>query len=259
MTLTHLPLLQVQLDLYALPRGMERFRAYIKTMTDEETGDLALPLVAMNPMGKDHVPELIRNYLALDAEGVAVRAIADATPRVAGPGPHYRVGLVVSDDLKGGWTNRYASEFSHRMESAAFDKRGFLTGVLWTSEPASQEAVRDAVLTSIYRAAFLRSHRPPTTLAEMLAQEGYAMTRAGCSRPTLDSDDLEYTRTVIEPHLRAKDRATVIACLFGDSAARALGYPPLGLSDRAGLALALHDAGFRQSALGVGTEPTAHR
>src|SRR4029434_1495745 len=109
MTLTHLPLLKVQLDLYALPRVMDRSRAYIAAMTDEETGDLALPLVAMNPMGKDHVPELIRNYLALDAEGAAVRAIADATPRVAGPGPHYRLGLVVSDDLKGGWTNRYAS------------------------------------------------------------------------------------------------------------------------------------------------------
>jgi hypothetical protein len=247
-TLTHLPLLQVQLDLYALPRGMERFRAYIKAMTDEATGDLALPLVAMNPMGKDHVPELIRNYLALDAEDVAIKAIAGAAPRVAGPGPNYKAGLVVSDDLKGGWTNRYASEFSHRIEGAALTKRGFLTGLLWTSEAASEEAVREAVLTSIYRADFLRSHRPPTTLGEMLTQEGYAMARAGCSRPSLDADDLEYTRTVVEPHWHAKDRATVIACLFGDTAARALGYPPQGLSDRAGFALALRQAREHQPA-----------
>ena len=52
MSLRYLPLLKTQLDLYAMPRGMERFRAYIKTMTDQDTGDLALPLVAMNPMGK---------------------------------------------------------------------------------------------------------------------------------------------------------------------------------------------------------------
>ena len=32
----------VQRSLYALPRGMERFREYIRTMTDAETGDLAL-------------------------------------------------------------------------------------------------------------------------------------------------------------------------------------------------------------------------
>jgi len=34
MTLEFLPLLQIQRDLYAMPRGMERFREYIKTMTD---------------------------------------------------------------------------------------------------------------------------------------------------------------------------------------------------------------------------------
>ena len=49
-------------------------------MTDAETGDLALPLVAMNPMGKDHVPALIDGYLALDAERIAADAVAEAAP-----------------------------------------------------------------------------------------------------------------------------------------------------------------------------------
>ena len=68
------------------------------------------------------------------------------------------------------------------------------------------------------------------------------MARAGCTTPVLEGDDLAYTRSVINPHLDAHDRATVIACLFGDTAAKALGYPPQGLTDRAGFALALHDA-----------------
>lgn len=51
MKLEFVPLLQVQRDLYRMPRGMERFRAYIQTMVDPETKDLQLPLVAMNPMG----------------------------------------------------------------------------------------------------------------------------------------------------------------------------------------------------------------
>ena len=75
MKLSLLPLLQIQRDLYAMPRGMERFREYIKTMTDPDTGDLALPLVAMNPMGKDHIPALIDEYIALDAERIASGAI----------------------------------------------------------------------------------------------------------------------------------------------------------------------------------------
>ena len=243
MKLSFLPLLQIQRDLYAMPRGIERFREYIKTMTDPETGDLALPLVAMNPMGKDHVSALIDEYIALGSVRIASDSVDEATAKaLASQTKEYKVGLVVSDDLKGGWTNRWASEFSHRFETKAFHKRGFLTGILWTSEPASASNVREAVLTSIYRAEYLQRHPSPKTLHGMIEQEGHAMARAGCTSPSLDADDLTYTRSVIAPHLDANDRATVMACLFGDAAANALGYPPQGLTDRAGLALALHDA-----------------
>ena len=241
MTLTFVPLLRIQRELYAMPRGMERFREYITTMVDAETGDLALPLVAMNPMGKDHVPALIDEYLALGAEQIAAEATAQAVALQTSDRA-YRVALVVSDDLKGGWTNRWASEYSHRIENAAIAKRGWVVGILWTSEPASAENVRDAVLTSIYRVEYLQTHAEPASLGEMLEQEGYAMARAGCTTPQLDDDDLAYTRSVIAPHLGATDRATVIACMFGDRAAAALGYPPQGLSERAGLALALSNA-----------------
>src|SRR5262245_61887420 len=255
MRLSFLPLLQIQRDLYSMPRGRERFNEYIKTMTDPETGDLALPLVAMNPMGKDHIPALIDEYIALGAEKIAEQSVdawratasvvAEHSPTVKDVSllaKEYKVGVVVSDDLKGGWTNRWASEFSHRFESKAFHKRGFLTGILWTSEPASASSVREAVLTSIYRAEYLQRHPSPKTLHAMIEQEGHAMARAGCTTPSLDADALTYTRSVIAPYLDAHDRATVIACLFGDAAANALGYPPQGLSNRAGLALALHDA-----------------
>jgi hypothetical protein len=245
MPLQFLPLLQIQRDLYGLPRGMERFREYIRTMTDAETGDMALPLVAMNPMGKDHVPALIDEYLALRAEDIAAEALAEARARAVAlqtSSTAYRAGLVVSDDLKGGWTNRWASEYSHRMESRPFLKRGFITGILWTSEPVSAVVVRDALLTAIYRAEYLQAHPAPKTLGDMLEQEGFAMARAGSVSPALDEEDLAYTRAVIAPHRGATDRATLIACLYGDAAANALGYPPQGLSERAGLALALSEA-----------------
>lgn len=235
-----------------MPRGVERFREYIKTMTDPETGDLVLPLVAMNPMGKDHVPALIDEYLGLGAERIASEAVAGAAANLS---RDFKVCLVVSDDLKGGWTNRWASEYGHRIEGAAITRRGWLTAILWTSEPASADRVREEVLTQIYRAEYLQTHPAPATLGEMLAQEGYATSRAGCTTPALDPEDLAYTRGVIAPHVQATDRATVMACLFGDTAANALGYSPQGLSDRAGFALALDDArtgaGFQGSIGGV--------
>ena len=69
MKLKYVPLVQIQRDLYRLPRGYERFREYLRTMSDAETRDLNLPpLVGMNPMGKDHLPALLEALLAFDAD-----------------------------------------------------------------------------------------------------------------------------------------------------------------------------------------------
>jgi hypothetical protein len=241
-TLTFVPLLKVQRDLYDLPRDMERFRAYLATMTDPVTRELKLPLVAMNPMGKEHVPALLDQWLALGAEDIAGGAVADAAQQLQDVPGEFQVGLVIADDLKGGWTNRYAYEFAHRFISRAFHRRGWLTGMLWTSESASAPAAREAVLMSVYRGAYIEQHGYATTLRDMLAQEAFAMSRAGCTTPKLEADDLAYTREIIQRHLDATDQPTLITCLFGDEAGATLGYARLGFSARAGLALALADA-----------------
>jgi hypothetical protein len=240
--LEFVPLLQVQRDLYRLPRGMERFRAYIQTMVDPETKDVQLPLSPMNPMGKDHVPALLDEYLAFDADGLAARAVADAESRLSNVEGEFKVTLVISDDLMGGWTNRYSSELSARSGSKPLHKRGWIVGTLWTSETPSTQATREETLTAIYRAAHIQQHGFAVTLREIMAQEGYAMATAGCSKPSLGDDELEYAREVIAPNLDSKDYGVIITSLFGDVAAASLGYAPPGLSERAGFALALSGA-----------------
>jgi hypothetical protein len=242
MQLEYVPLLKVQRELYAMPRSMERFQAYLETMVDAETRDLKLPLVAMNPMGKDHIPKLLDEYLAFDGDGLAAQAVAEAAAEFAHLSGQFKVTLVLSDDLMGGWTNRYTSEFSHRFQPQAYFKRGWFVGMLWTSEPPTPITIREEVLTTLYRGVNMQSFGFPVTLSEMLAQEGQAMARAGCTAPVLEADDLAYTKEVVAPYLDTKDYPTIMVCLFGDEAAQALGYAPLGLSRRAGLALALHNA-----------------
>jgi hypothetical protein len=242
MKLEFAPLLQVQRDLYRMPRGWERFRAYLQTLIDPETKDLKLPLSAMNPMGKDHVPALLDQYLAFDADGLAARAVAEAESRLSNVEGEFKVTLVIVDDAMGGWTNRYSNELTARSGSKPLHKRGWITGTLWTSETPSEQATREETLTAVYRAAHIQQHGFAATMREIMAQEGYAMAMAGCSNPSLDEDDLEYTRAVIAPNLDTKDYPIVITSLFGDVAAAALGYAPLGLSERAGFALALSDA-----------------
>jgi len=243
MKIEFVPLLQVQRDLYSIPRGPERFSAYLKTMVNSDGTDVRLPpLVAMNPMAKEHIPALLDALLALDAEGTAGRACAEAASQVATAPGNFKVGLVVADDLLGGWTNRYTAEFSHRFETHLAYKRGWLSAVIWSSVPPSLRTVREEAMAVIFRAAYVLEHGAALNLGGMLAQEGHVMARAGCSEPNLDLPDLDYTREVLQPLLQATDRPTLMVCLFGDPAARALGYPPQGLSHRACLALALSDA-----------------
>lgn len=61
------PLLQIQRELYRVPRGSERFRAYVQTLTGGSDDTVLPPLVAMNPLGKEHVELFLDTLLALDA------------------------------------------------------------------------------------------------------------------------------------------------------------------------------------------------
>jgi hypothetical protein len=245
MKLTYVPLLQQERELYRLPRDYNRFKAYLHMTVDFEKAQVKLPLLGMNPMAREHVAGFLDALLALDADGVGERAMREAEPQVADVPGSYRVALVVMDDLKGGWTNRYSCEYAQRACAPAPPGQSYLDwvcGSLWVSEPASAETVRQEVLTALYRVAHVHRHGPPRTLRQLMAQEGRVMALAGCTRPTLDEEDREYTRWVLEPFLDAIDMRTAIECLYGDAAGRTLGFTPRGLSDRAGLALALHDA-----------------
>lgn len=254
MDLEYVPLVPVMRELHRAPRGPERFKQYLWTINPGGDGDSdqLLPLIAMNPMGKDHVAALLDALLALDADGIAARATAEAAVALKDVSGDCKVGLVVADDLMGGWTNRYAEELTHRFgpdplrgvlaRRPRWLKADWLMCVLWSSEPASEKAVREAVLTAAHRRAYVHRHGPAHTLRDMMAQEGHVMAAAGCTTPALDADEIAYTREVIAPFLDADDRRTCLEFLFGDEPGRTLGLTPRGLSPWAGLAVALRDA-----------------
>lgn len=250
MELKYVPLLDVQRELYALPRGFERFREYLNTMVDAETSDLKLPLVAMNPMGKDHLAVLLEQLIALDADGAGAAATAQAAaalaPRYvavpdadsAAQDAQYSVTTVLCDDALGGWTNRYTTDFGYRFRGRPYHRREWCVTLLWSSERYDRERVAAEVQASIFRLAFIRRHGYGQTLGDLLAQEAFALGKAGLREPNLEADDLAYTAQVLTPLLESTDYSVQMAALYGDTAARELGYTPLGLSPGAGLAWA---------------------
>ncbi|HEY2029172.1 MAG TPA: hypothetical protein VGH20_08190 [Myxococcales bacterium] len=221
MQLVHLPLLHVQREIYALPRGRARFQAYIARMTGPD-GDLRLPLTAMNPMAHDHVAHSVDGWLAIGAEDAAARALEEAASDAAATGGEARlqVGLVVADDVRGGWTNRYTTDFGSRFESQPFLRRGFAVALLWASELPDLQVARREALRACGRAIWQTTRGFGRSVRELLAQEQFALRLAGeTPKPLPDARFLEAT-----------DPATVFAVLYGDDGATALGHPPLGLA-----------------------------
>lgn len=245
MNLSLLPLLHVQRDLYTIPRGGERFRTYLATMTNG-TDDLVLPLTGMNPMGKEHVAALLDDLLAINAEAIATAAINEAIPRLSAISGNRDIALVVTDDAQGSWSNRYFAEFPPPLASTRrrAKQRSLRWAVvpIWTSERWTARAIREAVLTAIYRSAYIEHFGFPATLQQVMTVEGFAAVFADAEYPSLPPDDLHYTAEVLQAYRDTHDYPTIFTCLFGDQAARSVGCPPLGLSDRAGLILAYEEA-----------------
>lgn len=243
MHLEHVPLLDVQRRLYDLPRGGERFRRYVATLTGGGD-DLELPLTLMNPMGKAHVPALLDALLDAGAEDEGAAAVAVAAPRLAAIDGHLRTAIVVADDAAGGWTNRYLTETRHRFDPKNAEvKRGWAVALAWTGDPVpARREVRRAVLAAIYRTLHVRRFGWPRTLGEMMLQEGRAAVFAGDGAPTLDGEELSRVRAIVDRHRSRRHFPTCFACLYGDAAAESVGYDPLGLPARAGYALARAEA-----------------
>ncbi|SIO00380.1 hypothetical protein SAMN05444166_1995 [Singulisphaera sp. GP187] len=250
MQIEFVPLLERQRNLYRIPRGGDRFSAYLRLMLNEAQNEVRFPpLVALNPMAGDDVAVLIDALIDLDTEEVATRAAVEASSQHTELVRCFSMGLVVADDVGGGWTNRYASEFfliTGRGRSSPF-QQSWIAGVLWSSEPATVRGVWETVQTAVHRTASIHRNGAAQTLRDYLSQEGDAMARAGCVAPTIDAEDLEYTRQLLTPELDETNPRTIMECLFGDEASRTLGFTPRGLSYRAGLALALHDARLMSS------------
>ena len=240
MPLEYIPLLEKQLELYQVPLDQERFQAYLKVVVGDASGhDIELaPLAWINPMAKAHALEQVKALLDLGAEDVAKKAMQEAQTRLSIQ-DDFRVSTVLLDDLKGGWTNRYLNEARDYFKPLeGLKKFAWIIVPCWTADRPSLEFIRQVVKMYIYRASYVLSYGNPTTLQDVLRQEGLAMQFADVEQ-WLESDDLEYSKEVIKPYLQSEHYPTQFACLFGDEAAKVVGYPALGLSKRAGFAVGL--------------------
>ena len=244
MRLTIHPILQELRALYGVGKlySVERFRAYT---TLASGGPELLPLGDFSPMGRRQ-PEYLDALLAVDAEGLATEYAHEIETELEDVQAEFRLILVVADQPGNGWTQRWLTDAAWRFGPEKVPQQTsehrWITVQLWTHASPTPAYLRSQVRGAVRRAVWRIRYGPPVTLADHLAQEGAALRSGGglfAGEPlSLEQGELSYTRQVLAPLLGSDHWPTIFAALYGDEAAREVGFPPLGLSALAGLGLA---------------------
>jgi hypothetical protein len=222
---------------------LDRYWAYKRLMVD---GPELLPLGDFSPMGQRQ-PEYLDALLELNAEGLAATYASEIETELDDVQANFRLILVVLDQPNNGWTQRWLTDAAWRFGPEKLPEQlpeqRWRTVQLWTHVPPTPEYLRSQLRGAVMRAAWRMKHGLPVTLADHLAQEGAALGFGGslfAGEPlTLEPGELEYTRQVLEPLLASDHWPTIFASLYGDEAAKEVGFPPLGLGRLAGFGSSL--------------------
>jgi hypothetical protein len=216
------PVIDRMLNLYSIPIGMERFNAYIALLEGEKKGDMSLPIVNYNPMAKPHVSAKLQELKTLGAEKI----ISDTLLKLSDDKePVINVVLNLADDLMGGWTNRYTTDYDSRFRIQAFVKRNFCAPLFWSSENYSEELIAERTIESCRRMLYRREHEQPVTLEEHIRQENFVLKNLSCKKIA----EPQTLQQFYEAHKTSENFITIFNFLYGDEAAEKMGYAPAGI------------------------------
>ncbi|TXF88289.1 hypothetical protein FUA23_15020 [Neolewinella aurantiaca] len=253
------PILSEIKELYSKPASPERFKEYISKLQGGTKGDLALPISGFNPMAKSHVLEKITELEQLDAEGLMEEVIAEFNESIksetwpssgpfsvsahrngAGKQPVksglrrskdevFIVVLNLADDLKGGWTNHYSTDFDSKFKLNALVSRNFCAPYFWTSESYSKATIRKRTREYLSRTLYRLNNPQPKTLTEHLVQEVFVAGRAGEAHKSCNEAGVSGTEAFYLKNKDSDEYGKIFNFFYGDEGAASLGLRTYGI------------------------------
>ncbi len=216
-----LPVVDIMLELYRMPRDMNRFNTYLQTLQGNTKDDIEIPIGGFNPMAKDHAVAKLNELKQIGAEQVISETLNTVNEGRAGE--YIKVSLTLADDLMGGWTNRYTTDYQSKFKTGAIVKRNFCTPYFWTSEEYTSELIIDRTRAACYRFIYQKDYPKPETLQEHIEQELFVQENLGTKHALAVELQAFYN-----DNKETTDLSIIMNFLYGDDAAASLGYTPLG-------------------------------
>ena len=230
MTFHPLPTIQPMLNLYEKPRTDERFQAYLKLLKGDTKGDLVLPIGGYNPMAKDGLILKLKELQTLKAEQIMAEVLSEINLQYSNhKNPQtFKVALNLSDDLQGGWTNRFTSDYDSKFKINALVNRQFCTPFFWSSEEFSEEKIRQRIAEYVFRTIYWLENPKPKTLKEHIEQEQFITQKTGNTKFEGSFTDLV---KLYQEHQYSENYHLIFNFFYGNKASESLAFPIFGIED----------------------------
>jgi hypothetical protein len=228
-----LPVLDIMLEFYEKPRNIERFQSYLNLLHGQNQNDLALPLAGFNPMAYEHVHFKLLELQTFQIEKRLEGILNYWNARHEKPNDTlvFRVAFNLADDLKGGWTNRFTTDYENKFNQQGLVNLKFCTPLFWVSERYSPVLIEERTLAALYRTKYRLDHGTPKTLIDHVRQERFIARHA----TELDADKLIYFDAVQKhffQHASSDNYPAIFNFFYGDDASQSLGFPVYGVKEK---------------------------
>ncbi len=225
MTFEILPTIDIMLNLYQLPRTQERFQAYIKLLQGNTKNDLLIPISGYNPMAKEPLIAKLNELKKMDAESIIVDTLKELNSGLV-KDPAYqtcKVALNLCDDVDGGWTNRFTTDYDSKFKINGLLHKNFCTPIFWASEQYTPVLIKERTMEYVYRTLYRETHSTPISLQQHVAQEIFVYQKMNIpfTIPEPDFDLLDKFYADKKDHT-AHD--LLFNFFYGNTAAASLGH-----------------------------------
>ena len=231
MTFLLLPTLDIMIDFYKKPRNGARFQEYLKMLKGETKEDLSFPIGGFNPMAKEHVLDKLEDFKRIQAEQIIKETLnhLNVAKFAKSASRDFKVAINVSDDLKGGWTNRFTSDYDSKFRFSGLFNRNFCVPVFWSSESATPEVIKDRTLDYVFRTIYWIEHPKPNNLKEHVHQEIFAANHAS-NLKKVNEKDYKKMHEFYQENANSDDYHIIFNFFYGDHASSSLEFPTYGVS-----------------------------
>jgi hypothetical protein len=230
MPFTVLPILDKMVEFYQKPISTERFQAYLQLLQGNTKGDMVLPIGGYNPMAKPHLLDKLAELKALKAEEIMSDVLATINQKTTVPktDQQFQVSITIADDLLGGWTNRFTTDYDSRFKLNPLITRHFCVALFWSSEAYTVDLIQQRVQETVFRTLYWLEHPRPLTLAAHVAQELFVVKNTQFASSPL-AVDMTFLENFYQEHQTTDDYSVIFSFLYGDNAALQLGFKEYGV------------------------------